>query len=98
MLLRWSKDVQFDLSTLRDGALRGIEPLIHGLSQTQGSHVCPDFLDIRQALLFGAGLSGVAPAEGKRTIREPNRVLLLVVHHDAVKPVVSVFVIHMYSS
>src|SRR5687767_569735 len=72
-------------STSIPGASRP-SPLSSGarelLPQAQRAHVRPDFLDIGQALLAGARLPGILPAERVLPARRPDGVLFLVIHHD----------------
>jgi len=56
--------------------------LAHLLPETEWSHVGPDFVDVREAVGLLRLLAGLAPTGRDVAIGRPDRVLLLVVHHD----------------
>src|SRR5712691_9435418 len=55
--------------------------LLHLLAQTQRPHVRPDFLDVSEALVFGALLAGILPAQGVFLVGRPDRILFLMIDH-----------------
>src|SRR5215813_5288355 len=58
--------------------------LFHFLAQAQRAHVCPHFLDIRQAFFFCPGLARIPPTQSIFTMGGPDGILLLMVHNDFV--------------
>src|SRR5687768_9602884 len=54
-------------------------------TQAERAHVGPHLLHVRQALVLGAGLAHGLPAQRDVLVRQPERVLLLVVHQDDVR-------------
>src|ERR1041385_8620748 len=62
--------------------------LLHLLAQAQGAHVGPHLVDVGQALVLAALFAHLPPASRRLAVREPDRVLLLVVDHDLVDTIV----------
>jgi hypothetical protein len=67
--------------------------LLHLFSQAQRSHIGPDFFDIGQTLRFRPRLARISPAQRILSIRRPDGVLLLVVHHHLIYSRVLAFVV-----
>jgi hypothetical protein len=63
-------------------------------SQAERAHIRPHDVNVREALLPGAGRAFRAPASRKVPIRQPYRVLLLVVQHNAIGPLVDLIIDH----
>src|SRR5262249_20907564 len=57
---------------------------IHLLPEAERTHVRPDLFDVRQAFVLGPLPARVLPARRILPVREPDRVLHLVVHDDLV--------------
>ena len=53
-------------------------------SEAERAHVRPDFFDVAEALCLWSRLSHIPPTSGNGSIGWPDRILLLVVHHDFV--------------
>src|SRR5215471_4941686 len=70
--------------------------LFHFLAQAQRAHVCPHFLDIRQAFFFCPGLARIPPTQSIFTMGGPDGILLLMVHNDFVNGLI--FAIFGHSS
>src|SRR5262245_1127016 len=58
--------------------------LVHLLPEALRAHVSPYFFDVGQALLLRAFLPRKRPAGRRLSIREPDRILFLVVHDNLV--------------
>src|SRR5690348_11773959 len=58
--------------------------LFHLLSEAERAHIGPDFFDVIEAFLLGAGLTDRAPAEWDFAALRPYRILLFVVDDDRV--------------
>src|SRR6266699_2662025 len=57
---------------------------LHRDAQAERSHVRPHLFDVREAVIFLAAEAFLVPATGKRAVRGPDRVLLLVVDDNQV--------------
>src|SRR6476646_6811129 len=67
---------------------------LHFLSQAEWTHVCPNFLDVSQALFFCAALACILPAQRIFPMGRPDRVLLFMVKHNFVDCLIFLFVSH----
>src|SRR5689334_11686638 len=67
---------------------------LHFLSQAEWTHVCPNFLDVSQALFFCAALACILPAQRIFPMGRPDRVLLFMVKHNFVNCLIFLFVSH----
>src|SRR5882762_3677420 len=68
--------------------------LLHFLAQAQRPHVRPDFLDVGEALVFGALLAGILPAQGVFLVGRPDRILFLMIDHHFVNSRVLALPVH----
>src|SRR3712207_4968721 len=92
--------------TIDRGCLRGVVASVHArllatlrrhlLADTQGPHVDPRLLDVGEAIILAAGLVDTPPPKRRVPIDWPDRVLLLVIHDDAVDHAL-VGLVHGYS-
>src|SRR5688572_26457581 len=69
---------------------------VHLLAEAERTHVRPHFLDVGQALRLGAALGNLGPPEGQLTVDRPDRILLFVILHHAVRGRVFAFLCHAY--
>src|SRR5436305_10574963 len=58
--------------------------LFHLLSQAEGPHVSPHFLDISQALFFAAAFARIFPAQRVFTVCRPDGILLFMLYYNLV--------------
>src|SRR5258708_9620504 len=68
--------------------------LLHLVAQTQRTHIRPDFLDVSEALIFGALLAGILPAQGVFLVGLPDRILFLMIDHHFVNSRVLALAVH----
>lgn len=64
---------------------------LHLLTEAEGAHVGPDLFDVVEALLLAALRADVLPTGGQLAIREPNRLLFLVIDDHQISTIVLVF-------
>src|SRR6476620_1027681 len=82
----------------RSGAALGRWTAIHALSETERPHIGPHCFDVGEALGSASPLSRIPPPGGILPRRRPDRVLLLVIHHNLVDRPVLLFVFGQVSS
>jgi hypothetical protein len=81
----------------QEGALFGrVLAFVHLLAKAEGAHISPHLADELQTLGLASGFASVPPAEWKRSVGGPDRILLFMIYYCHVNRFVFT-VVHLLS-